>query len=305
MALFVIIVLVFCSLIRGFRIVVVGGGPAGLGAALAIADVCSSCAIEIWESRSGPPSRAVWFDITDDPWGKEPALFLRRNAPVMLNWSQKQEVPGIFTFLCKDIETALRVSAHERGILFRENKTWSAIHDGVISGVDLLIGADGPKSSVRGSFFGPWIKTSNFRQRSVIVDFEACPSKKRGSTPLLKEVPGALFAFRRFFSGKHCSMQLLLEDGAEATNSLLNQVMRTVLEGEINPSHVRPIDFRPQVCEETTRLINETVVTLIGDSVLNAHYRLGMKKKSNILFVFMSLLLQELALMLPFQVWTI
>jgi flavin-dependent dehydrogenase len=46
------------------RVLVVGGGPAGLASAVAIFDACVGlCNVQVWEARSGAPARNVWFDV--------------------------------------------------------------------------------------------------------------------------------------------------------------------------------------------------------------------------------------------------
>lgn len=148
---------------------------------------------------------------------------------------------------------------------------------GEIVGFDLIVAADGPKSAVRAVFFANSTLESKHHQKSLIVDYDVCPKKKPGTSSLLQNVSGALFAFRRFFGRDHCSMQILLtEDSLVDPNVMVEKVSSAVLETVVPPSRIREIDFRPKLARWTTALIApSTVAALVGDSVVNAHYRLG------------------------------
>lgn len=129
-------------------------------------------------------------------------------------------------------------------------------------------------------------------QYSMVLDFVKCPTKKDDVAPwdIAKFVEGVPFIFRRFFMGE-CHMQILFTDAKKKTLPanetpwrLIQDVLKHSIEEDFSNldelkneiTQIDIVDVKMNRAEKgTIWLPNNKVAVLLGDSVMSAHYRLG------------------------------
>ncbi len=192
----------------------------------------------------------------------------------------------------------MRRSAHVQGVELRRGVAYDPQQAAQQYGgdYDVIIGADGAASAVRGAFFGAPVM-SRVHQSSVILDFRVCPvaADKVGAADVASRVAGVSFVYRRFFGGSHCHVQVLLRDGVvnasdtripwdlvlRAVSHTLETRFDTVADLQNALVHSELLHQSVVQSRHTVRLVVDNVsnhrhvVLLTGDAVTSALYRLG------------------------------
>ncbi len=292
---------------RGTRVVVVGGGPAGLLSALFA--YRSGASVTVLEKRRSY-GRSLWFDISNGAWGASRAHMDLFGLSALMEELEVETFPRMALTLavgiqCQVLEKLLATTCLMLGIDVRYGEKYASLaqggaavvmSSGAVLPFDVLIAADGARSLARRAIGIEQYTVPDMDQMSLFVSFNTFPQSRAERSAdwedrLYSEL-GVVAAFSRLF-GQQNDIQVLLSDRlaksigrGEKPLWLLFSVVQimfpgafaTLAELQLAVNRIDVVTAHLVFSRRVTVCISancSSVGLIAGDSVFPAHYRLG------------------------------